>query len=103
MSDEQRQQREQSRLCTELEHALRSRKRLTVQAMPNGCEIIDVESGDLIKTVRLSEVPEKRCGHRSPLTYDHARWAICTLPGDHGGEHRQGDLAWQDQRPIGIN
>lgn len=39
--------------------------------------------------------PERRCGHRSPLTYDHARWATCTLPEGHHGDHTDGTYGWR--------
>lgn len=42
-------------LVTELEKALRS-KRLTVQVMPDGVEIIEVESGRLVKKLMVTEV-----------------------------------------------
>src|SRR4051812_43086376 len=48
---------DQAALCNELEKALKSRRRFTVQAMPNGCEIIDCDSGELLKTIQLIEVP----------------------------------------------
>jgi hypothetical protein len=40
-------------------------------------------------------VAPARCGHRSPLNYDHTRWASCALSAGHDGDHRQGDLAWR--------
>lgn len=46
---------EQVALLRALEQALRSRTRLTVQAMPHGCEIIDCETGECLRIVKLIE------------------------------------------------
>lgn len=43
------------------------------------------------------EPPREACGHRAPLNYDRTRYAACTRDVGHGGEHRQGDLAWTDR------
>lgn len=44
---------------------------------------------------RAAERQATACGHRSPLNYDHTRWAQCSLPTGHDGEHRQGELGWR--------
>lgn len=43
-------------LLDDLAMGLRSRRRYTVQVMPDGVEIIEVESGDLVQKIALSEV-----------------------------------------------
>lgn len=43
---------------------------------------------------QLEEAHGNLCGHRSQLNYEHTRWAVCSLPKDHDGLHRMGDLEW---------
>lgn len=57
--------------------------------------LLSRENWDRINEAVSSSVPV--CGNRSPLNYDHTRWAACTLPVGHNGDHRQGDLGWTDR------